>query len=55
MNNSNVSENQKIGFFDKLYGNLKMSWLSVILFALAAGVYTGIVMMISPLKSDGEI
>ncbi len=33
----------------KLYGNLKMSWLTVILFAAAAGVYTGIVMMIDAL------
>lgn len=30
----------------KLYGNLKMSWLTIILFALVAGVYTGVVMMI---------
>lgn len=33
----------------KLYGNLKMSWLSVILFAVAAGIYTGAVMLIDAL------
>ena len=30
----------------KLYGNLKMSWLNVILFAVAAGAYTGLVMLV---------
>ncbi len=30
----------------KLYGSLKMSWLTVILFAVAAGVYTGLVMLV---------
>ena len=33
----------------KLYGNLKMSWLSVILFAVIAGIYTGAVMLIDVL------
>ncbi len=32
-----------------LYGNLKMSWLSVILFAVIAGIYTGAVMLINVL------
>ncbi len=32
-----------------LYGNLKMSWLSVILFAFIAGIYTGAVMLIDVL------
>ncbi len=32
-----------------LYGNLKMSWLSVILFAVIAGIYTGAVMLIDVL------
>ncbi len=31
----------------KLFGNLKMNWLTVILFAVIAGVYTGAVMLIS--------
>ncbi len=30
----------------KLYGSLKMGWLTVILFAVAAGVYTGLVMLV---------
>lgn len=30
----------------KLYGNLNMTWLKVILFAVAAGVYTGAVMLV---------
>lgn len=34
----------------RLYGNLKMSWLTVILFAIVAGVYTGIVLLIPALK-----
>ncbi len=34
----------------KLYGGLKMSWLTVILFAAAAGVYTGIVMLADALE-----
>ncbi len=34
----------------KIYGNLKMSWLTVILFAVAVGVYTGLVMMIDALN-----
>ncbi len=33
----------------KLYGNLKMSWLNVILFAVAAGIYTGLVMLVDVL------
>ncbi len=33
----------------KLYGNLKMSWLSVVLFAVIAGIYTGAVMLIDVL------
>ncbi len=35
----------------KLFGNLKMSWIHVILFALAAGVYTGFVMLVPVLKN----
>lgn len=35
----------------RLYGDLKMSWLTVLLFAIAAGVYTGIVMMIPFLEN----
>ena len=31
----------------KLFGNLKMSWLTVILFAVIIGIYTGVVMLIS--------
>ena len=34
----------------RLYGNLKMSWLTVILFAVAAGVYTGGIMLVDALK-----
>lgn len=34
----------------KLYGNLKMSWIHIILFALAAGAYTGFVMLVPLLK-----
>lgn len=30
----------------RLYGNLKMNWLTVILFAIAAGIYAGVVMLI---------
>ncbi len=30
----------------KLYGSLKMSWLTVILFAVATGIYTGLVMLV---------
>lgn len=33
-----------------IFGKLKMEWLSVVLFAVAAGIYTGIVMAIDPLK-----
>ena len=36
--------------FRKLYGNRKMSWLTVILFAVATGIYTGIIMLIPALK-----
>lgn len=35
---------------ERLYGNLKMTWFRVILFAVLAGVYTGIVMLIPILK-----
>ncbi len=35
----------------KLYGSLKMSWLTVILFAAAAGIYTGAVMLIDALEN----
>ena len=31
----------------KLFGNLKMNWLTVILFAVIIGIYTGVVMLIS--------
>ncbi len=34
----------------RLFGNLKMSWLTVVLFAVAAGVYTGAIMLVQPLK-----
>ena len=34
----------------RLFGSLKMSWPSVILFAAAAGVYTGTVMLVDVLK-----
>ncbi len=34
----------------RFFGDLKMSWLSVVLFAVAAGVYTGAVMLIGVLK-----
>lgn len=34
----------------RLYGDLKLTWLKVILFAIVAGVYTGIVMIIPLLK-----
>lgn len=34
----------------KLFGNLKMSWCSVILFAVVAGVYTGAIMLIDLLS-----
>lgn len=35
----------------KLFGNLKMSWLAVILFAVIAGIYTGTVMLFPALDS----
>lgn len=35
----------------KLYGNLKMNWICVILLALAAGAYTGFVMLVPTLKN----
>ena len=34
----------------RLYGNLKMSWPTVILFALATGIYTGIVLLLDVFK-----
>ncbi|MCQ2439663.1 MAG: hypothetical protein MJ074_07860 [Oscillospiraceae bacterium] len=33
----------------RLFGDMKMSWLTVILFAVAAGVYTGVMMLIPAL------
>lgn len=39
-----------VDFMKRLFGNLKMSWLSVILFAAVAGVYTGAVMLFDVLK-----
>ena len=35
---------------NRFYGDLKMTWLKVILFAIATGVYTGVVMVIPFLK-----
>lgn len=35
---------------ENLYGKLNMSWLRVLLFAVAAGVYTGVVLVIPVLK-----
>ena len=35
----------------KIYGNQKMSWLRVILFAVGAGIYTGLVMLIPVLNN----
>ncbi len=35
---------------EKIYGNLKMSWPVVIIFAIAAGVYTGAIMLVPALK-----
>lgn len=35
----------------RLFGNIKMNWLRVILFAVAAGVYTGLVMLIPMLEN----
>lgn len=35
---------------ERLYGGLKLTWLKVILFAIAAGIYTGVVMVIPFLK-----
>lgn len=35
----------------KLYGGLKMSWLTVILFAVIAGVYTGAIMLVPALEN----
>ena len=34
----------------RFYGDLKLTWLKVILFAVAAGVYTGVVMLVPLLK-----
>lgn len=34
----------------RLFGNLKMNWLSVILFAVVTGVYTGAIMLFDILK-----
>lgn len=34
----------------KLFGNLKMSWIAVIVFAIIAGVYTGAVMLVPALE-----
>ncbi|MCQ2419627.1 MAG: hypothetical protein MJ118_00675 [Clostridia bacterium] len=34
----------------RIYGSLKMSWLRVVLFAAAAGIYTGVVMLVPALK-----
>ncbi len=31
---------------DRLFGKLKMNWLAVVLFAIVAGIYTGIVMLV---------
>ncbi len=38
--------------FRNLYGNCKMSWLKVILFAVIAGVYTGIIMLVPALENS---
>lgn len=35
---------------NKLFGHIKMNWLRVIVFAVAAGIYTGAVMLIKPLR-----
>ncbi len=35
----------------KIFGNLKMTWPAVILFALATGVYTGLIMLVKPLEN----
>lgn len=35
----------------RLYGDIKMSWWKVLLFAVAVGVYTGVVMMIPVLEN----
>ncbi len=35
---------------NRIFGNLKMKWPSVVLFAIIAGVYTGVVLMIDALK-----
>jgi len=34
----------------RIYGNLKMGWITVILFALAAGLYAGLIMLVPFLK-----
>lgn len=34
----------------KLFGSLKMSWLATIIFAVAAGLYTGLVMLVPAFK-----
>lgn len=34
----------------RIFGGLKMSWLTVILFALITGIYTGVIMLIPALK-----
>ena len=41
---------KKERFFNKLFGNLKMGWPTVILFAVAAGIYTGHIMLVPALK-----
>ncbi len=38
------------GLLKKMYGNLKMSWLTVIIFAIAAGIYTGMIMLVPALN-----
>lgn len=36
--------------FKRLFGDLKMSWPAVVLFAAAAGIYTGGILLVTPLK-----
>lgn len=36
----------------KVYGNLKMSWAAVIIFAIAAGIYTGLIMLVPALDNS---
>ena len=35
----------------KIFGQIKMSWLKVIIFALITGVYTGLIMLVPSLKN----